>query len=276
MFVKLFCLPFLAVVSVVFNLGFQTPAHACGTDSDCVVAGDRSYRVYAPEALTPGELPRALIFAHGFRSSSTDTMRNRRLRGLVDDLGVVLIALNASGNDWSLPNAPQQSFDPDIDEMAYIDAVMADASRFGVTPERTIVAGFSAGGMMTWNVACARGDAFAGYLPISGVFWSPIPEACTAPAASLIHLHGINDRIVPLDGRAVGGALQGNVAASIEMYAAHGGFVSQGTTRYDNLTCTENTNADGRRLDLCLSNGEHGFRISDLEVALGRLSAGGW
>ena len=110
---------------------------------------------------------------------------------------------------------------------------------------------------MTWTVACARGDAFAGYIPIAGVFWAPEPESCRASPAPVIHIHGTSDKIVPLEGRPIDQTRQGDVHKTLAMYARHGGFGPSAATRRGALACEERRNADGMRLDLCLHDGGH-------------------
>jgi len=84
--------------------------------------------------------------------------------------------------------------------------------------------GFSAGGMMVWNLVCDRSTLFAGFAPIAGTFWEPMPTSCAAPPASVVHIHGTSDKTVPLLGRPIAGTHQGQVPTALEMYARHGDF----------------------------------------------------
>ena len=77
---------------------FPTATLACGSDTDCVV-GDRIYRIHIGEKTAP-EMG-AIVFAHGYRGSAAGVMRNGSLKGLADELGIALIAL-----DFPLSNSP--------------------------------------------------------------------------------------------------------------------------------------------------------------------------
>jgi phospholipase/carboxylesterase len=55
---------------------------------------------------------------------------------------------------------------------AFLDTVMAEE---GVTPERTILVGFSQGTMMSLHVAPRRAEAMAGVVGFSGRLLSPEP-----------------------------------------------------------------------------------------------------
>ena len=146
-------------------------AFACGPDTDCPL-GDRHYRIAMPEGHDGVTPVGAIVFAHGYRGSARGVMRNTGLRRMVSDMGLALIAVKSGDEDWVIPNAPRH---PDTDgavEFDYFEAVMGDASlRFALDRTRVMMTGFSAGGMMVWNLACARPDLFAGFAPIAGTFW---------------------------------------------------------------------------------------------------------
>lgn len=235
------------------------PALACGPDSDCMV-GDRSYRLYLPPTMADGPAG-AIVFAHGYRGRAAGEMANKGLRALADDLGMALIALQSRGEDWALAHTPQAPDRTAQAETDYVLAVMADAGeRAGVTASRSVVAGFSAGGMLTWTMACELGDRFAGYVPMSGTFWAPVPADCPAAPASLVHIQGTADRTVPPQGRAIGPARQGDVAEALAMYALHGGFTpGPSAPAPQGMSCTTASNPAGRILHYCTFDGGHDF-----------------
>jgi polyhydroxybutyrate depolymerase len=247
-------------------------SRACGVSTDCTVASG-TYRISLPEgsAAPIG----AVVFAHGYQGSAAGTMKNTSLRAMATRRGLALIAIDALGDDWNLPHAPHDSVSS-RDEMAYLDAVVADAARqFGIDPGRVVITGFSAGGMFVWNVICARGDVYAGYIPYSGTFWKGPPPACAAPAQNVIHIHGTSDTTVPMQGRAIAETRQGSVPEALAMYAAAKGFVPGKGYGMADLTCAHAANAAAKRLDLCLFDGEHSFTAERLGAALDRLMAGG-
>jgi polyhydroxybutyrate depolymerase len=238
-------------------------AIACGEASDCIVASG-TYRIRLPERAA-GPIG-ALVFAHGYQGTSAGTMKGAGLKRMTQERGIALIALDASGADWAIPNAPGESTDG-RDEMAYLDQVIADAAaKFNIDPQRVVITGFSAGGMFTWNVICARGDAYAGYIPYSGTFWMGPPATCAAGAQNVVHVHGTADRTVPLAGRPIAETRQGDVMESFAMYLADKGFSAAEGYVLEDMTCSHNA-AGATRLDLCLFDGEHDFRATRLGAA---------
>jgi len=252
-----------------------SPALACGPDTDCVL-GDRTYRIAMPHGHDGATAVGAIVFSHGYRGSAAGLMRNKGLRRAISDMGLAFVALKSKGDGWALPNAPRHMDSDGAEEFAYVDAVIADASgRFSIDTDRMMAAGFSAGGMMTWNLACARSDLFAGFAPVSGTFWLTPPDTCTGPVANVVHIHGDSDRTVPLDGRAVGQTHQGKVSEALAMYADYGAFAAQTPSATDMFQCENRSNDAGDILEFCLFEGGHSFRSSYLQYAWSRLEAAG-
>lgn len=258
---------------LVLALLFAPSVQACGTDSDCVI-GDRTYRISMPES---GATPvGAVIWAHGYGGSAEGAMRNTSLRNMVHAQGLALIAVQGVGGTWDLPNGPRTPDSTGAAEFSYFNAVIADAqARFGIDATRLVASGFSAGGMMVWNLACAQPDVFVGFVPFSGTFWRQPPAQCASPAASMIHIHGDADDTVPLDGRAIGPTRQGKVSEALEMYRALGAFETPQQATEGPLRCERSANQAGEVLEFCLFEGGHSFRTEHLAYALERLKAAG-
>ncbi|MDJ0895227.1 MAG: dienelactone hydrolase family protein [Alphaproteobacteria bacterium] len=262
-------------IGLLLGLAISTPADACGPDTDCEI-GDRFYRVRMPAGHDGAARIGAIIFAHGYRGTATGVMRNQGLAAVAADLGVALIAVKSAGDDWSIPGAPAMGSIAGVDELAYFDRVVADAAaRFPIDADRLMVTGFSAGGMMVWTLACHRSQRFAGFAPMAGTFWRPTPETCTTPAASVVHIHGDADRIVPLDGRKIEEAHQGDVASVIDMYARYGGFGAPAAREMEGLSCQNRRNAVGHILNFCLFSGGHSFDAAVVRQAWEMLAEAG-
>lgn len=241
--------------------------HACGPETDCEI-GDRFYRIRMPEGHDGTTPVGAIVFAHGYRGSAQGTMRNKALAQVASDLGVAFIATKSAGPDWSIPGAPSQSVVPGADELAYFDRVIDDVSnRFPIDRQRLMATGFSAGGMMVWNLACHRSESFAAFLPIAGTFWEPVPETCQKPIADIMHFHGDADRIVPQAGRPIADTRQGSVHEALKMYARFGEFGPTETRTLGDLECRDQTSPNGKLLRFCEYSGGHSFRSNDVRLA---------
>lgn len=247
-----------------------TAVQACGPDTDCVL-DNRHYRIANEKDAPSG----AIVFAHGYRGSAKGTMKNLNMRRMAEEMGVALIAVKSLRDDWAIPNAPGD-FDSDgSTEFAYFEAVLDDAEqRFGLDRDQVMMTGFSAGGMMVWELACNRPDLFAGFAPIAGTFWKGPPDTCVAPA-NVVHIHGTTDRTVPLEGRRIGQTWQGNIFETLSMYREFGGYGRPKETQIGKLECVQEANETGAILEFCTHPGGHSFSREYLRYAWQRFEAEG-
>jgi polyhydroxybutyrate depolymerase len=252
-------------------------SYACGIRSDCNV-GDRAYRVRMPDGHNGTDMVGAIVFAHGYKGNAAGIVGSKDFAAMAARLGIAIIAGKSVHDAWALPGAPSQDGSEGIDDLAYFDAVIEDAtSRFPIDPDRLMATGFSAGGMMIWELACHRSQSFAAFAPMAGTFWRPTPMTCTTPPTSIIHVHGDNDYTVPLNGRPVRDAHQGRVSDALDMYVAYGGFELSQPENHRSLECESRTNGEGEILKFCLFEGGHSFRTKyitnawDMFVASGKL-----
>jgi len=258
----------MQVLAVVFMFGFAPVAvQACGTESQCRI-GDRHYYIALPDSYDGETQIPAFIFAHGLQGTALGSIRNPRLRKVANDLGIAFIAVKSQGDSWSTRHSPSATRRSEAVELAYFDAVKADVtSRFAIDPDEIVMSGASAGGMMTWTLACRRSGAFAGFIPMSGTFWDPEPRTCSGPVANIVHFHGDEDRTVPLNGRPVRGSQQGSVPQALAMYRAYGDFGAVRDQQVNGLRCENSANAAGNIVNFCLYDGGHSFRSSNVMVA---------
>ena len=249
------------------------PAAACGTsDTDCVVpSGD--YRIYLPENLV-GEPPvGAVLFFHGWKGSSEGVMRNASLQEMSDRLQIALIAANGLRGGWSFPGAPARA----RNELAYVGEVLDDvAARFNVPRSRILASGFSLGASMVWSLSCFMGEDFAGFVPVAGTFWNPVPEACPSGSPNLMHYHGQKDGTFPLVGRPIAGGLyhQGNTYESFDIWFSEGQCEKEEPLiiKSGSVQCERRSRCGSSILELCLHDGGHIYRAAWIERSWGILS----
>lgn len=249
----------LAIAIGFSAFGFNA-AHACGPDTDCMIGENRHYRIRMPAGHDGKTKVGAIFFMHGYRGSAAGIMRNKALGKVVSDLGLALVAPKAAYEDWAIPGAPSEHVPI---ELEYFDSVVADIeNKFEIDTSRMMASGFSAGGMMTWNLACDRSKLFAAFAPIAGTFWEPTPKSCETPTANIIHTHGTTDRTVPLAGRRIASTRQGDVLAVLDMYAKKGNFDGARSYKISKLQfdCSELKNNKKQILELCLHPGGHSMK----------------
>jgi len=262
----LFCLCLLAL-----------PAQArpaCGDATTECPTAHGFYRLALPEGAT-GPVP-AVIHLHGWGGSSAATMRNKAMLTALAARGYALIApegMRTSATRKQKNWAVRDGRHYERDDLAFLAEVLDDAAAHGVDRGRVLMAGFSRGASMVWDVACHAPGTARAYAPVAGAFWEPLPERCRG-GADLFHTHGWADRVIPLEGRSVaGGALtQGDVFASLRILrAANGCETEQPDTsgiEPDGAWRRTWSSCSGGRIELMLHPGPHGTPKAWLKRAL--------
>ena len=220
--------PLFGVASLFF--GGMAPAvlaQECGAaDKPCEVAGG-TYHLALPEE--PMGAPVA-VFLHGYGGTGKGAVRNARSAARYTNRGYALIAPTGQRdpegkfrNDWGIDDG----FQMPRDDVAFLNSVIDDAAtRHGLDRSRVIVMGFSRGGSMVWDLACAAPETATAYAAAAGGFWEPIQQDCAGPV-HLYHTHGFNDGQVPLEGRTVtfNGVTftQGNILKGLDTWRRENG-----------------------------------------------------
>ncbi|GHB23869.1 hypothetical protein GCM10007094_09780 [Pseudovibrio japonicus] len=249
----------MVVSSLVPNATMAEEA-SCGVSSPCEVESGQYY-VALPDSPADDEPIGAIIYLHGWKGKADQTVQNHALRSLADDLGVALIVPQGVGGSWSYPGSPSQ----DRDEFKFFDELVDDISeRFPIDRDKIMLSGFSMGGSMVWNLACYQGENYAGFAPIAGAFWDPIPAACPSPLTNLYHTHGIDDKTVPMVGRAIGANWrQSDVFDSLDVWKRQAGLygITPTSITAGDLQC-DVWSAHGEKLELCLHDGGHSMKAN--------------
>lgn len=240
-----------------------TPAIAqdCGSaETPCSVDGG-TYHMMMPDAAPKG----IVMHLHGGGGTGRGQMNSGLARAAVER-GYLFVAPNGEHpenrwtKDWSV-RADNMSFSRD--DIDFLTDILADArTQLGVADGPVLLAGFSRGGSMVWNMACYKPDFADAYAPLAGAFWDTLPTDCAAPV-KLFHTHGWNDRTVPLEGRsfADGAVVQGDVFASLFLLRATNGCEARQPARnsYDGDRWFRHwTDCDAGQIDLMLHPGGHG------------------
>jgi polyhydroxybutyrate depolymerase len=242
----------------------RAQAGGCGTpEGECPTALG-FYRLALPSG-EGGPVP-AVVFLHGWGGASAGVMKNAAMLATLSARGYALIAPEGSRTsetreqkNWAVRDGRTYA----RDDLAFLAGVLDDAATHGVDRDRILLAGFSRGASMVWDVACHAPGMARAYAPVAGAFWEPLPEGCEGPV-DLFHTHGWTDRVVPIEGRAVaGGTLtQGDAFLSLRVLRETLGCNPQMPDAAPmeaggNLWLREWASCPGGRVDLMLHPGGH-------------------
>lgn len=254
------------IVLLLALAGLVPPAAAGEGCSPCRVTGG-SYHVLAPSGWDGAKHLPVLIFLHGAGGADAGVLDNPEITGPAERLGWLLVAPNGVNHTWSHQGAPTLL----RDDRSFLRAVLADVKkRWPVDPHMIVLGGFSQGASMVWDMACLAPLGFSAFLPFSGGFWERMPTACTAPV-NLRHVHGSDDKVVPLAGRTVRERWrQADIQAGFQTWRETDRCTAPPAYASDTgaLSCAVWSCRTRRTLELCLHPGGHEMRAEWLEDGL--------
>jgi len=116
--------------------------------------------------------------------------------------GYVVLAPDALGANW---NDGRPEIAAEIDDVGFIRAMLADVrGRAGVDPARIFAAGASNGGLMSYRLACERGDAVRAIAPVIANMGAELIARCRPTGnVSVLMIPGTADRLMPYAGGGV-------------------------------------------------------------------------
>ncbi|WP_415401552.1 alpha/beta hydrolase family esterase [Tateyamaria sp. SN3-11] len=245
-----------------FSISHTASAQACGdADTPCTVESG-TYHMAMPAADAAKGI---VVHLHGAGAQARGLLNSGLGRGAVAR-GYVFVAPDGYHpgtrfvRNWSV-KANGSVFERD--DIAFLQDVMADVrGKTGLDDVPVLLAGFSRGGSMVWDIACQVPDFASAYAPLAGAFWDDLPEECAAPV-KLFHTHGWNDRTVPLEGRSFrnGAVVQGDVWASLKILRETNGCDARQPERnsFDGeLLFRHWTDCQDGQIQLMLHKGGHG------------------
>ncbi|MET0281502.1 MAG: PHB depolymerase family esterase [Steroidobacteraceae bacterium] len=102
---------------------------------------------------------------------------------------------------WNAGNCCARARDEQVDDVAFLRAVVADvARRIEVAPQRVYAIGMSNGGMMAYRLACEAGTVFHGIMSVAGT--DNTRQCAPAQPVPVLHIHARNDDRVLFNGGA--------------------------------------------------------------------------
>ncbi len=249
-----------------FLLSFAVAeAQACGSQAvPCKVALGDYHAAVPTVAAKPGEKRSAVLFFHGAGGRGDAVLDTDFLLRPFVEAGYLVLGPNGLimqgsryGSGWSFrPDGPQQR-----DEAAFAQQVLDDAAaRFDIDRKRVLVSGFSIGASLTWYLACRQPDLGAAFAPVAGNFWRPHPATCEGPV-DLLHTHGWQDNVFPLEGRQLGPHAHGSTFEGLQLWRSTNGCKAAGPDAYETRGLlwqrSWTTCESGRQVSLLLYAGGH-------------------
>jgi polyhydroxybutyrate depolymerase len=185
------------------------PSSACGRGAPALsgaypfsrAGASGSYELRMPPSAGPAP-PALVLNLHGYPGSGLIEETSTQMTPVATARGFVLVypdALGgAFGQGWSVGGGFFNG--GGRDDVAFFRALIEDVGeRTCVDLARVFVTGHSAGGFMTYRLACELSDVLTAVAPVAGAFVYD-PSTCRpSRPISMLHIHGTADTRVPYD-----------------------------------------------------------------------------
>jgi polyhydroxybutyrate depolymerase len=158
---------------------------------------DRNYRLHLPAGL-PAPVPLVVVM-HGVSGSAKQAERDYNWDRLADSGKFAVAYPDGLNRSWNVDGETccGRSGREGVDDVGFISAAVADiVTNVGINRAEVYATGMSNGGIMSYTLACTT-DIFSAIGPVAGIQLNP----CRSPhPASVMHIHGTADRLVPYNG----------------------------------------------------------------------------
>lgn len=241
--------------------GLQSTAAAGQLQQESIDAGGmrRNYLVYVPDSLPAGTQAPLVLAFHGGGGGPQGFAERTGLMGMADRYGFLLILPEGVRNSWNTGADTGYASRSGVDDVGFVSALLDTAAvNYPVDSSRVYATGMSAGGMLTYRLACDLPGRFSAIAVVAGTLATPTCSG--ADEVSLLHIHGTNDENVPLEGGA--GEMSARTASYPSVYSAIDLFKSRNqcgggsmSSPAQDTSCETSACADGETVQFCQVQG---------------------
>ena len=162
---------------------------------------DRTFYVHVPDA--KGALPLVLVFHGGGLHSDYKGRNMPNFTGfdaLADEKGFIAVYPDGLNGNWGDGRGHSQSEQDGIDDVAFVDAVLAQVEKeHSVDSKRIYATGISNGGFFSQRLACERSEVFAAIGSIAATLPANLVCKPSSPISVAMY-NGTADPLVPYGG----------------------------------------------------------------------------
>ncbi|NBB88711.1 MAG: T9SS type A sorting domain-containing protein [Bacteroidetes bacterium] len=193
-------------------LAFFTGTQAQQTRSLKYQGQDRSFIHYTPADYDPDSLYPLVFILHGFTQRAADIMDYSNFNSLAEEHDFIAVYPNGINRSWNTQSGfPGGSTADDVGFIeALIDLLLNEQN---IDPTRVYACGFSAGGFMSYILACQLQDKMAAIAAVAGTYSSAALNSCQPIRPfPILHIHGSDDLIVPPGGSLANSSVEETLA----------------------------------------------------------------
>ena len=210
---------------------------------------ERTYHVYVPARR--GQSPPLVVVLHGGFGTGAGAEAAYRWDAVADREGFVVLYPDGLRRAWNAGGCCGEPHARGVDDVAFIEtAIRATARAYATDPARLYVTGISNGGMMAYRLACESALPIAAIAPVAAT----LTVACEHPQhVSVLHVHGLADRNVPVGGGVGNGFVRVSyrpVASALAVFRTADACAAPVTTAAGPVTTARSACANGKAVQL--------------------------
>jgi len=221
----------------------------------------RNYLVYTPPGHQLADSLPLVLVLHGFSQTHTGIMNGTQFNALAAVERFVIAYPAGINNAWNTNTGlPGGSTADDVGFLSLLVDCMQ--VQYGISRRNVFSCGFSAGGYMSYRLACERPERFRAVASVSGTMTSAMLNACfPSLPVSVMHIHGTADAVVAYNGGFGGVSVQN----CLDLWKNRNGCGNATTTNLPDLA------NDGSSVSLL----NYGFCSSTKKLVHYRVNSGG-
>lgn len=161
---------------------------------------ERSFIQFTPSNYNSDSTYSLVLVLHGFLQNGETIMNYSKFNELAESENFIVAYPNGINNAWNTQSGfPGGSTADDVGFIStLIDILLSEQS---IDARRVFSCGFSAGGFMSYLLACELQDKLAAIASVAGTYSQNAFDACEPVRPfPVLHIHGTEDIIVPPDG----------------------------------------------------------------------------
>ncbi len=198
----------------------------------------RAYHIHISPSYD-GRKPAPLLFAfHGLGGDGKWMEDESKLNETADNEGFIVVYPDGYKASWSDGSGVTPAGRAGVDDVGFVSALIDKlANELKIDLSRVYATGFSNGGMLSQRLACELSDKIAAIASVGGTMVEKISTQCNPERPiSVMHIHGTEDRVVPLEGGEVKVGISGwkilSVNATLKKWARINGCSSSSKETY--------------------------------------------
>lgn len=158
----------------------------------------RTFITYIPSTYNPSTPVPLVLVLHGLTMSASSIMSVTGFNNIAQNNNFIAVYPDGLNNDWNFGGTGASS----TDDVGFLNALIDSIStHYTINTNRIYSCGFSAGGFMSYRMACESGRCFAAIASVSGTMGTSIYNTCSPThLCSVMQIHGTSDFIVPYAG----------------------------------------------------------------------------